>query len=354
MIEKLIRKDLLGLTAYPTAEKSLPCRLHANESPWDWLKEYPGEIAALLETTAFNHYPDGSGQALRAALGEMAGVSEASVVLGSGSDELIKMVAELFLEPGDAAVIHTPTFSEYGVAVRICSGVLHEVASGENFEIDLEAIIGTANATQAKLVFLCTPNNPTGTVLTREQVLEVVDRTTAVVVCDEAYYEFSGITVADEAARRDRLLVLRTLSKAYGLAGLRIGYAICTETVAAYLNSVRMPYNINSLTQGLALLAIEKKDRAQGLVRQIREAREALFRAARGIAGLQVYNGGANFLLYRTEKCVTVAEKLAALGIMTRLFSNPRLAKCIRINLGTAEANQAVLTVLQEVDHAAG
>ncbi len=354
MIETLMRKDLLDLTAYPTAERSLTHRLHANESPWDWLKEDQEAIAALVAGTAFNHYPDGGGQALREALGRLTGSSPEGIVLGSGSDELIKMTAELFLEPGDAVVIHTPTFSEYGVAARICGGRVVAVPSGPDFAVDVDAVIQAANRERAKLIFLCTPNNPTGVVLSRESVLRVVAETRSVVVCDEAYCEFSGVTVAREAQGEDRLIVLRTLSKAYGLAGLRLGYAVCTEAAAAYLNRVRMPYNISSLSQGLALLALQRQARVTALTDRLRRDRQALYEAAREIPGLEVFCGGANFLLYRTPQASAVAAVLAERGVMTRLFSQSQMHNCIRINIGTEEANRLVLAALREVDHAAG
>jgi len=176
MIKPPIRPELEGLSAYATIEKPLPYRLHANESPWDWLKAYGDEIQEIVANTAFNHYPEGSSLVLRQALAGYTGAPAEKIIMGCGSDELIKMAAEIFLSPGDAVVIHTPTFSEYNVAAMICSAPVHAVPSGPDFAIDIEAVIEKVNAVGAKMVFLCVPNNPTGAALSRQQVLAVLNR----------------------------------------------------------------------------------------------------------------------------------------------------------------------------------
>ncbi len=351
-MKPLIRKELEGLSAYMTIEKPLPYRLHANESPWDWLKEFSEEVQAVVANTAFNQYPEGSSLLLRQALGTYTDAPPEKIVMGCGSDELIKMAAEIFLSPGDAVVIHTPTFSEYGVASMICSAAVHAVPSAPDFSVDIEAIIAKANAVAAKMVFLCVPNNPTGTEISREQVLAVLNRTEAIVVCDEAYYEFCGTTLIREAQVEDRLIVMRTLSKAFGLAGLRVGYAVGTEKTIDCLNRVRMPYNLNSLTQGLACLALKHQDRVKELVAQICASRQQLYAAAIQIPGLEVFPSGANFLLFRTPQAKAVAQRLEDQGMLTRLFSQDVMQNCIRINIGTPENNQMILDALKEVDHA--
>lgn len=352
MTSSLIRPDLESLSAYATIEKALPYRLHANESPWDWLKEYQDEIVEIVMSTAFNHYPDGGSRELRKVLADYTGASPEQITMGCGSDELIKMVAEIFLSPGDAVVVHTPTFSEYNVAAMICSAPVFEVPSGQDFAIDVEAIIEKVNAVGAKMVFLCVPNNPTGTSLGRQQVLDVLNRTQAIVVCDEAYYEFCGTTVVSEARAEDRLIVLRTLSKAFGLAGLRVGYAVSTEQTADCLNRVRMPYNLNSLTQNLASLALRHRGRMRQLADQICAERERLYQATLGIPGLEVFPSGANFLLFRTPQAVQVSELLEGQGILTRLFRQEVMKDCLRINIGTPENNRLILDALREVNHA--
>lgn len=348
----LIRKELQGLSAYATIEKPLPYRLHANESPWDWMKEYAEEVQAVVARTAFNQYPEGSSLQLRQALGAYTGAPAEKIVMGCGSDELIKMAAEIFLSPGDAIVIHTPTFSEYGVAAMICSAVIHEVPSPRDFSIDIEAIISKVNEVGAKMVFLCVPNNPTGAAISREDVLAVLNRTEAIVVCDEAYYEFCGTTLIREAQEEDRLIVLRTLSKAFGLAGLRVGYAVCTEKTADCLNRVRMPYNLNSITQGLACLALEHRGRMAELVEEICASRQQLYAEAVQIPELEVFPSGANFLLFRTPRAKAVAQRLESQGMLTRLFSQEVMKDCLRINIGTPENNRMILDALKEVDHA--
>lgn len=347
-----IRKELEGLSAYVTIEKPLPYRLHANESPWNWMKDYMGEIQEAVARTAFNHYPEGSSLELRRALSSYAGAPAENIVMGSGSDELIKMAAEIFLSPGDTVVIHTPTFSEYDVAARICSATVYGVPSAPDFSIDIDAIIEKVNAVKAKMVFLCVPNNPTGTVISREQVLDVLNRTEAIVVCDEAYQEFCGTTLAKEAQEEDRLIVLRTLSKAFGLAGLRVGYAVCTENTADCLNRVRMPYNLNSLTQGLAAIALRHTDRMRELVTLICSERQRLYEEALKIPNLEVFPSGTNFLLFRTPQAKSIAQRLESQGMLTRLFRQEEMRDCLRINIGTPENNRMILDALKEVDHA--
>lgn len=348
----LARPEVVALTPYAPVEVTSPTRLHANESPWDWLRAYDDEIREVVAATALNVYPDDGCADLRALLSTYVGCAAENITMGCGSDELIKMVAEAFLRPGDVAVVPTPTFSAYRTAATVASASTCEVPAGPDFVINADEVVRVANDTQAAVVFLCAPNNPTGATLTREQVLSIVDRTSGLVVCDEAYVEFGGPGVAAEAATHERLIVLRTLSKAFGLAALRVGYAVSSPETASILDRVRMPYNVSALSQGLAAVALRHTDRVVDLAEQIRTSRDALIAAADGLPGLEVFPSAANFVLFRTGRTADVARELGAAGISTRLFTSAALADCIRITVGTHDSNQTTLDILRKVHNA--
>lgn len=348
-MRNMMREDLQELVAYSTLEKLLPYRLHANESPWDWLKTYPQELMDVVMNTAMNQYPEGTSLKLRTALREYTGAEVESITVGSGSDELIKMATEAFVSPGEKVIIHTPTFSEYGVSAMIASGQLVTVASDENFSIDVEAIIQKANAVKARMIFLCVPNNPTGVALSKEAILKVLNETEAIVISDEAYYEFCGVTVAAEAAVNPRLIVLRTLSKAFGLAALRVGYAIGHPETIECLNKVRMPYNLNALTQNIACMALKYSDRVAAMAQEMRQERQRVMEALEARPELKVYPSKANFILFKTPVAQLTQEVLEEKGVLIRRFNSEVMADCLRINIGAPEVNTMVVKTIQEV-----
>ena len=272
----------------------------SNENP---LGPSPLSLRALQDQVQNVHYyPDGGGFYLKRALAEKWGVKEKQLVLGNGSDELLGLLTQAYLEPGEEAAAVYPTFSEYEFSVRKMGGNLNYIPlEGEKFDYNPEAILERLTE-QTRLLFICNPNNPTGTALGRQGIEDLLDRAPPglLVVLDEAYGEYAGdpdYGSGLDFIHKDRPVVsLRTFSKIYGLAGLRIGYAIAPEGIAADLNRIREPFNVNSLAQAAALAALKDEQHLRASLHMVREGKEQL---ARGLAelGLEPVPSQATFIL---------------------------------------------------------
>lgn len=201
-MDNLIRDKIKTLVPYKVNKKEYKWRLNANESPLDLFDDWQEEIVAELKREGLNLYPDPTADELRDLLSVYTGYDPENMLCGNGSDELIKMIVEVFLDQGDKVVVHTPTFSEYMLATDVAGGDVIEVESDSVFNVDIDAIIKAVNDNKAKVVFLCMPNNPTGNVFERADILRVFNETEAVVVSDEAYFEFCGVTLADQAVKK--------------------------------------------------------------------------------------------------------------------------------------------------------
>lgn len=349
-MENLVREKIKTLVPYKVIKKEYKWRLNANESPLNLFDEWEADIMKEIEREGLNLYPDPTADELRELLSEYTGFPVENMLCGNGSDELIKMIVEVFLEPGDKVVVHTPTFSEYMLATDVAGGDVIEVPSDANFDVDVDAMIEAVNKNKAKIVFLCMPNNPTGNPFKRSDILKVLEETEAIVVSDEAYYEFYGVSVADEAVKNDRLVVFRTMSKAFGLAGLRVGYAIGTPFMMDLLGRVKMPYNLNSFSQAVARVALKKSERVQGIINELISERERMYEVLKDLPDLEIIPSKANFLLYRSLKYTELVEAFEANGIGIRAFGNKAaLENCFRINIGVKEANDEIISIFKDV-----
>jgi len=349
-MDNLIRDKIKTLVPYKVNKKEYKWRLNANESPLDQFDDWQEEIMAELKREGLNLYPDPTSDELRDLLSTYTGYDPENMLCGNGSDELIKMIVEVFLDQGDKVVVHTPTFSEYMLATDVAGGDVVEVESDSVFNVDIDAIIKAVNDNKAKVVFLCMPNNPTGNVFEKTDILRVFKETEAIVVSDEAYFEFCGVTLADEAVKNDRLVVLRTLSKAFGLAGLRVGYAIGTPYMMDLLGRVKMPYNVNSFSQAVARVALKNRSQVQSIIDTLISERERMFSALNGLPNLEIIPSKANFLLYRSPKADELVQTFEENGIGIRAFGNKkRLEQCFRINIGVKEANDEIIQLFKDV-----
>ncbi len=355
----LLRPDLAGFRPYQAAapDKSA-IRLHANEVSWQ--RDWDDTPAGL------NRYPDPAPAALLERLAALYGVPPASVLVTRGSDDAIDVLVRAFCEAGrDAIVVSQPTFGMYAVAARVQgAGVVDVPLSGppgRPFDLDTAGIVRAvergAGASAVKLVFVCSPNNPTGNrhaeALLDELLAGLAGR--AIVVVDEAYVEFAGgAGLAARAARGD-LLVLRTLSKAYGMAGARVGALIGPPDTVALLRALLPPYLLPSPCVAAALRATTPAALEEAAVRaaDIVARREPLASALAGLPGvLEVYPSEGNFLLARFADAGDALERCLAAGILVRDFSRvPRLEGCLRITVGSPGENTRLLEALTETAH---
>lgn len=348
-MNKNVRAKIANLIPYKVSATNYRWTLNANESPVNFFDEWQEEILAELKKEIINLYPSANCDELRVLLAKINNCSADNIVCGNGSDEIIKMITEVFVDQGDKVIIPTPTFSEYFTSVTVAGGEIVTVESKTDFTFDVDAIIEAANRNQAKLIFLCVPNNPTGCAMSQVDIEKIILGTESVIAIDEAYFEFYGKTSAEIALENQRVVVMRTLSKAYGVAGIRLGYAIAQPETIDLIQRVRMPYNISALTQAVARVAVKNSEQIQQLTQRMIEERNRIIDELSSL-NLEIIESHTNFILYRSEKFEKLVNAFENERIGVRIYSkDPMLKNCIRISLGTKEANDAVIAVFKEV-----
>jgi histidinol-phosphate aminotransferase len=356
-IAQLIRSDIAAFEPYTpivpfealSERLGLPAdqivKLDANENPHG---PSPRAIAALARYPHYAIYPDPEQTLLRRALARYTGQPYERILCGNGSDEIIDLLLRLFVSPGDAVVEAPPTFGMYSFNTGLVGGRMVQVARNDAWAVDVEQIVEAVEAQRAKLVFLPSPNNPDGGLLPRVAVERLLDLP-AIIVIDEAYAEFAGVSVADLVGQAPNLVVLRTFSKWAGLAGLRIGYGLIPEPIMHHLWKIKPPYNINMAANAAAIASLEDVEYLMDNVRRITTERERVFAELRAIAGLQPFPSQANFILLRVlnGQAQALQAALAQQGVLLRYYSKPGLRDCVRISIGTPAQNDRALAVLR-------
>ena len=349
----LVRVSLRGESAYHVPVPSvIRVKLDANESPFGLSEAARASVAAALTEPSLNRYPDAHAVALKAVLASKLGVSPEHLSLGNGSDETLGLLCAAFGEPRDGrparVVIPWPSFVVYRTAALAAGLVPVEVPLGRDFAADPAALLDAVKRERPNLVFLATPNNPTGTVWPRELIETLCsEHPDVITVVDEAYLPYSDQPSCIELTRiYPHCVVVQTLSKV-GLAGLRVGYLVAHPEVIATVEKVRPPYNLNSLSQRAATVIVSHHaDELEAHYRVIRGERERL-RTALTAHGLEVFPSQANLLLVRSPNATELWRQLGARGIAVRNFDRPGpLAGCLRITVGTPQENDELLAAL--------
>lgn len=349
-MENLVRERVKLLKAYKVKKEDFEIKLDANESPYNILDILEYEIIKNLKKEKINRYPDSDSEELRKLLAQYVGLEEDNIICGNGSDEIIRIILDAFIDKDDVVVTHSPSFVMYKISTEIVGGKIIEVESDEKFQLDINNIINVSNEKNAKAIFLCNPNNPTGTYISKEEIIKVIENTNAVVVVDEAYIEFYGSSVIDEIEKYERLIVLRTLSKAFGLAGIRLGYGAAQESVIDILNKVKAPYNLNSISQIIGRVALENIDKVMKNIEAIIDERNNLMNQLKELKEIELIPSASNFILIRTERYEEIIKKFKAKLMMIKGYGNEgKLKNCIRLTVGTKEENHKVLSLLKEV-----
>ncbi|MBI2419927.1 MAG: histidinol-phosphate transaminase [Ignavibacteriales bacterium] len=347
MIAELIRENIKNLKPYTSARDlySGGLLLDANENSF-------GSVVSR-EGLALNRYPDPHQKRLRQAVSNLTGVPENLLFFGVGSDEIIDLLLRIFCEPGkDTVIIFEPTYGMYRVAADINNVAVVELPLSTVFQPE-PALLGTDAAAEAKLLFLCSPNNPTGNVIDKKIIGAICKDFAGIVVVDEAYIDFApeGSSVINEVGNMPNLVVIRTFSKAWGLAGIRAGYCAATELITETLFKVKAPYTMNVLTESVILEAVTQSEAVRGNITAIQNERTRMRKELPDIIpGIIIYPSDANFLLVRFNNAATVQQRLAEKGIIIRDRSSQKgLADCLRITIGTPEENTILLQTLAGV-----
>lgn len=347
----LVKPDVLSLTAY-RAEEPRPdlIKLDANESPFPPSQELRGEIDQALHQVAVHRYPDSKGDRLRSVLAARLQAAPETLVLGNGSDELIQLILLATSGPGTTILAPVPTFSMYELIAR-AQGLRFEGAPlGSRFEPDLPRLIETIERCDPKVIFLATPNNPTGSVFSEAEICKILAVAPGLVVVDEAYGPYAGQTMLPHLVDQERLVILGSLSK-IGLAGLRIGYLVAHPALTAELEKVRLPFNLNAFSQAAASVVLNHQEWIDAGVRAVVLERERIMTHLVALPGIEAFPSAANFILFRTTSPgVKLFEALRQQGILVRyLGSVPRLQDCLRVTIGTKSENDRFLEALTKV-----
>ncbi|MBT2619615.1 MULTISPECIES: histidinol-phosphate transaminase [Chryseobacterium] len=337
-ISQFVRKNILELQPYISFrdhnEFETPVLMDANESPF-------GE---------FNRYPDSTQKELKRKIADFKNLSPQQIAVGNGSDELIDLIIKIFCEPKkDAILMMDPSFAMYAFYAAINENKVFKVNLDENFEILKEDFLKVSKEAQPKIFFLCSPNNPTGNSV--DDIEFYLQNFEGIVVVDEAYIEFSDKQSSLKLLEKyPNLIVLQTFSKAWGKAGARVGIACATEEIIRLINTVKAPYNLNSLSQELILKSIDNADEFQKNVENILMERAWLESEFRNIKSVtKVFPTDANFFLVEFNDVDNVYQKLLQSEVLTNKRA-PAIPNCIRINIGTRDENIRLITILKKLE----
>ncbi len=345
-VTSLVRENIRGLAPYRSArhDHQQGVLLDANENPYSNGIDPDG--------LSLNRYPDPMQRELRTRLAEINNIPVDMIFAGVGSDEVIDLLIRIFAEPGrDSIAAAEPTYGMYRVAAQVNNIAVKRWLLDDTFGLNMATFDASIDAT-TRMVFCCSPNNPTANLLQRDDVRDLCERFPGIVLLDEAYIDFaySG-TMIDMVAKYPNLVILRTLSKGWALAGIRLGYAVASPDVISWLFKVKPPYNINSLTSHYALLALERMEEHTRTIEIILQERERLAERLMGISSVEeIYPSDANFLLVRFRDASNLCKAIAERGVIVRdRSSEVLLENCLRITVGTPSENDLLIGILQEL-----
>lgn len=348
----LFRKEILNMSAYKVAEAKNLIKLDAMENPYSWPDNIKQQWLDELKNCPINRYPDPEARQLASTLKATNEIPDQfGILLGNGSDEIIQLL--LMALPSDAHVLApSPGFVMYQQVALSLGLTYHAVPlKAENFALDLTAMLDVIKQHQPSVIFLAYPNNPTGNLFNAKDIETIIKSSSGLVVVDEAYAPFANATFIKQLTKYSNLLVMRTVSK-LGLAGLRLGYIAGSKEIIEQLNKIRLPYNINSLTQVTAEFALNNPDLFKQQTEQICVDRTFVLEQLNEISGITAFNSSANFILFKTGKnqANIIFEGLKDRGILIKNLSaqGGLLTDCLRVTIGKPEENKAFIKSLSE------
>jgi histidinol-phosphate aminotransferase len=339
-IKKFVRSNIRFLSAYEA--KEIPCKvkLDANESPYRVRNAL--KVASEIKT---NIYPDPEAKKLKKLVAKVIGMKQGNILQGNGSDELIYYLIVTF---GSPVLYPVPTFSMYGIISQALGEKKITIPLDKMFDLDMDKILSAIRKDKPKLIFLSSPNNPTGNCFSADRILKIIDATRGIVVVDEAYQPFASdkgfMPMLEDYGN---LVIIRTLSK-IGLAGLRIGFLIADEDIINEVNKVRLPFNVNTVSQTIALEVLKNRKLLNSYIKSIVSERGKLFNEMSKIKGIKPYPSEANFILFKSKNPDRIYKGLLKKGILVRNM-NSILNGCLRVTVGTPGENSIFLNVLKKI-----
>lgn len=342
-IKLMIKPAVRQLAAYSPGLVKASVKVDSNENNFDIPASARRQILKEIAEVPFNRYPK-IPEELKRRLAARLKTKPELITLGNGSDELLYCLLLAFVSEGDSVIVPVPSFEMYSILAKIAGAKVIEVPLEKNCEIDAEEIIKQAKKNRAKFIFLAYPNNPTGNCFDKKKVLEIIKRSGAVTVCDEAYHEFSGKSFVHDMKKHENLVIMRTFSKAFSMAGIRLGYMAASKEITEAVNKVKLPYNINSLTIRAALAGLKHEKEIQkgvGVVISEREKMRAFFEKE-----LKSPETGANFFYFKPHDPVKLKKLFQKRGVSIRIFNHGAAKGFARITVGKPAENRLIMKIL--------
>ncbi|MEQ1545069.1 histidinol-phosphate transaminase [Methyloglobulus sp.] len=351
MNKSIFRKEVLAMSAYKVADASGFIKLDAMENPYNWPEDITQSWLETLKTCELNRYPDPEAKQLTQTIREQNNIPPThDVLLGNGSDELIQILL-MALSPTASVLAPQPSFVMYQqISQSLGLNFINVPLLPDTFGLDLPAMLAAIATHQPAIIFLAYPNNPTSNLFSSQAIRQIIAAANGLVVLDEAYAPFANASFMDELAQYENLLIMRTVSK-LGLAGLRLGYLVGTPTIIEQLNKIRLPYNINILTQATAYFALTHHALFDEQTQKICAERTNVYEQLCKLDGITAYPSAANFILFKTakNKATDIFTAIKQQGVLIKNMSpqGGLLADCLRVTIGKPEENQAFLAALK-------
>lgn len=349
-----LNDKIRNLKPYDPISGEYQIRLDANESFLPIPEDLRAEILQRIDEAAWNRYPDPTAAGVCRAFGAYYGVPEECIAAGNGSDELIMILLSSFLKRGEKLLTISPDFSMYRFYGSLAEAENVSLTKPDTLRIDPDDVIRTIRETGARLVIFSNPCNPTGQGLTRDEVRKIITSVDALVVLDEAYMDFWNESMIQEAARYDNLIILRTCSKAFGMAAIRLGFAVANKRLADVIRAVKSPYNVNTFTQLTGEIVLSHQDLLREGTKKIVESAAALAKEIAAIS--QEFPGSftqfptcTNFVFLRSERAEKIFKKLLNRKIAVRFFRLGEVGDFLRITAGNPDENAALCAALREI-----
>lgn len=346
-----IKSNVRAITAYTLAPLEAPIKINQNENPFGMPDEIKREVLRRASEHDWARYPEFVPATLIEKLAGYAGWRPDGVMAGNGSNEMIQSVVNSTVEKGVLVVLPEPTFSVYRQVIQVAGGEVASVPLRQNLTFDVPGIKREMAARKADLAIICSPNNPTGCTISRDELVGLLESTDGLIIVDQAYLELGGEDFVPLLERHLNLVILRTFSKAMAMGGLRVGYCLGAPELIAEFNKAKMPYSLNFFSMTAAEVALENLDRLEPLVAKMRSEKERLFARLQAIDGLEPVPSEANFFVVKTSiPPKKLFEELHSRGILIRDISRaPMLSEYVRISVGTPEENDRLIQSLNEI-----
>lgn len=347
IIKNIVNKKIWEQSGYLAPEYESGIKMDANENPFVLEEPLKKKLFSEMRKVALNRYPEAGALKLRERFAKYFGVKKEMIMLGNGSDELIQLLCMTLKGKISGVMVPVPTFSMYKIIAINTGNKILEIPLDKNFDLDVKAMTGKMKSNYPALIFLSYPNSPTGNLFSRSRIEALIKKTPGIVVIDEAYAAFSNASLMPLLKKYDNLVFLKTLSKA-GMAAIRLGFLIGNKNLVAELDKVRLPYNINWLSQVAASFYLDNQREFSAQIAKIIKNREELYLQMKKIDGITLYPSRANFVFFSCAfDSDRIYDKLASAGVIVKNLDSRLTRNCIRVTVGNRRENAVFLSALK-------